>query len=147
MAPPGYKHSLNLSFDFVDSKQRLLGYKATNFLNCADDPTFMHSVLYCNMSRKFIPAPQANFVKVVINGESWGIFANQQQFNKDFLQENYKTTKGARWRVPGYPGASAGLSYIGEKIADYKKLYQIKTKDNDKDWKALIELCRILNKT
>src|ERR1051325_10483009 len=104
MVSPGYKHSMNLSFDYADEKQRLYGYRGTTFLNCADDPTFMHSVLYCNMSRKYIPAPQANFVKVVINGESWGIYANQQHFNKDFLQENYGTNKGARWRVPGHPG-------------------------------------------
>ena len=51
---------------------------------------FMHSVLFCNLSRQYIPAPKANLVKVVINGESWRIFANQQQFNKDFLKENYE---------------------------------------------------------
>src|SRR5207253_10598335 len=101
----------------------------------------------CNMSRQYIPAPQANFVKVVINGESWGLYANQQQFNKEFLQENYGTTKGARWRVPGHPGGNAGLAYSGDNIADYKRMYEIKSKDDDKDWKALIELCRVLNKT
>ncbi|HZZ79821.1 MAG TPA: CotH kinase family protein [Gemmataceae bacterium] len=147
MAPAGYKHSLNLSFDYANPDQRLYGYKSTNFLNVAEDPSFMHSVLYCNISRKYIPAPQANFVKVVINGESWGIYVNQQHFNKDFLKENYNTTKGARWRVPGHPGANAGLPYLGENIADYKRLYEIKSKDDDKDWKALIELCRVLNKT
>lgn len=147
MAPAGYKRSLNLSFDFVHAKQRLYGYKATNLLNCADDPTLIHTVLYCSIARKYIPAPQANLVKVVINGESWGIYANQQQFNKDYLRENYKTTKGARWRIPGHPGGGAGLAYIGENVADYKKLYQIKTTDNKKDWKALIELCRVLDKT
>ncbi|MBI3823454.1 MAG: CotH kinase family protein [Planctomycetes bacterium] len=147
MAPPGYKHSLGLNLDFVDAKQRLYSYKTLNLLNGAEDPTFMHSVLYCNMSRKYIPAPQANFVKVVINGESWGIFANQQQFNKEFLKENYNTTKGARWRIPGHPGANAGLAYYSDNIADYKRHYEIKSKDNDDDWKALIELCRVLNKT
>ncbi|MBI1832893.1 MAG: CotH kinase family protein [Planctomycetes bacterium] len=147
MVPAGYKHSLNLSFDLVDSKQRLLGYKTLNLLNCADDPTFMHTVLYCNMARMYMPAPQANLVKVVINGESWGIFANQQQFNKEFTKENYQSTKGTRWRVPGHPGASAGLGYIGENIADYKRHYLIKSTDDEKEWKALIEVCRVLNKT
>jgi hypothetical protein len=146
--PLGYKHSINLSFDFVDSKQRLLGYKTLNLLNCNQDPTMLHSVLFCAISRQYIPAPQANLVKVVINGESWGIFANQQQFNKEFVQENYKTTKGARWKIPGHPGAAnSGLSYLGDNIADYKKHYEIKSKDDEKDWKALIELCRVLNKT
>jgi hypothetical protein len=146
--PAGYKHSLNLAFDFVDSKQKLYNFKTLNLLNCNQDPTFMHSALYCNIAGKYMPALKANLVKVVINGESWGIFANQQQFNKDFVKENFKTTNGARWKVAGHPGAAnAGLSYLGENIADYKRIYQIKSKDNDKDWKALIELCRVLAKT
>ena len=94
-----------------------------------------------------MPAPQANFVKVVINGESWGIYANQQQFNKDFINDNFKTTKGARWKVPGHPGANGGLTYLGENIEDYKRSYEIKSADNAKDWKALIQLCRVLNQT
>ncbi len=146
--PAGYKHSLNLAFDFVDTKQNLLGYRTLNLLNCNQDPTFLHSVLFCNISRQYIPAPQANLVKVVINGESWGIFANQQQVNKQFINETFKTTKGGRWKVPGHPGAaSSGLSYLGDDVAEYKRHYEIKTKDNPADWKALVDLCRTLSKT
>jgi hypothetical protein len=145
--PPGYKRSLHLSMDFVDSKQNLRGYRSLTLLNAHQDPTYMHSVLYCNLARKYYPAPKANFVKVVINGESWGIYANQQSFNREWVRDNFKTTRGARWKVPGHPGARGGLDYIGESIADYKRHYEIRSKDDEKDWKALIELCRVLNKT
>lgn len=147
IAPTGYKHSLNLSFNFADKKQRLHGYRTLNLLNGADDPTLMHTVLFSHIARQYIPAPKANFVKVVINGESWGVFPSVQQFNSDFLKENYKSTAGARWRVSGQPGASgAGLSYLGENIEDYRRHYQIKSADNEKEWKALIALCRTLDK-
>src|SRR5262249_10261493 len=76
--PAGYKRSLNLSLDFVDTKQRLYGYKTLNLLNSHDDPTFLHSVLFAEVARTYIPAPKANFVKVVINGESWGVYVNAQ---------------------------------------------------------------------
>ena len=46
------------------------------------------------------PPPKANFVKLVINGESWGIYVNSQQFNKDFLDEWFGTKGGVRWKVP-----------------------------------------------
>jgi spore coat protein CotH len=144
----GQKRSLNLAFHFVDSKQRLYGYRTLNLLNSHEDPTFMHSVLYCNVARQYLPAPKANYVKVVINGESWGIYVNQQQFNKDFLRDNYKTTGGARWKVPGGPGfGSGGLVYLGENSRDYKRHYQIKSKDEERAWQALIALCRTLNRT
>jgi len=147
MVPAGHKRSLNLSLDFANKKQRLYGYKTLNLLNGADDPSFLHTVLFAHIARQYIPAPKANLVKVVINGESWGVYANAQQFNKDFLAENYKTKKGARWKVKGSPGADAGLTYLGENVEDYKRRYTIKSKDNAKDWKALVALCRTLNKT
>jgi hypothetical protein len=143
----GYKRSFNVSVDFVDTKQRVHGYKTLNLLNSADDPSFMNTVLYSHVARKHIPTPNANFVRVVINGESWGVYVNTQQFNKDFTQEFFKSTKGARWKVPGHPGAGGGLEYLGDDVNAYKRHFQIKSKDNTKSWKALVELCRVLNKT
>jgi spore coat protein CotH len=144
---PGYKRSLNISLDFGDPKQRLYGSKTLNLLNSNDDPTFMHTVLYSHIARAYIPAPKANYMKVVINGESWGVYVNAQQFNKDFLQENYQTGKGARWKVKGSPGGGGGLDYVGDKIDDYKRRYDIKSKDDEADWKALILLCKTLSTT
>ncbi len=144
---PGYKRSLNIAMDFVDDNQRLLGYKTLNLLNSNGDSSFMSTVLYSALARDHIAAPKANFAKVVINGESWGVYVNVQQFNKDFLQENYKTTKGARWKVKGSPGGASGLDYIGDNIADYQRRYDIKSGDNEKDWKALIQLCKTLSQT
>jgi hypothetical protein len=147
MAGAGYKRSLNVSLDFVDRKQRLYGYKTLNLLNSADDPSFMHTVLYSQICRDYIAAPKANYAKVAINGESWGLYVNAQQFNKEFTQEFFKSSKGARWKVPGNPGARGGLEYLGEDLSAYKTRFRMKSKDSDKSWKALVKLCRALNKT
>jgi spore coat protein CotH len=147
MVPAGSKRSLNLSFDFVNEDQRLLGYKTLNLLNANDDPTFLHTVLFSQISRQYIPAPKANLVKVVINGESWGVYVNAQQFDKVFLGENYPSTKGTRWKVSGSPGGGGSLAYLGENIADYERRYEMKTSDGEKAWKALIKLCKTLDET
>lgn len=143
----GHKRSMNISLDYVDSKQRLYGYKTLNLLNSHEDPSFMHTLLYLDAARKYIPAPKANFVKLAINGESWGVYVNTQQFNKEFLDDNYPSSKGTRWKVPGSPGGRGGLEYLGEKIADYKGRYEMKTGDSNKAWEELVKLCRVLNKT
>lgn len=83
--PEGRKRSLNLSLDWVHEEQNLGGYRAFNLLNSHEDPTFLRTVLYQHMAREFIPAPKANFVRVVINGEDWGVYVSAQQFNKDFI--------------------------------------------------------------
>lgn len=143
----GSKRSLNLTFDFVDDKQRLYGYKTLNLLNSHEDPTFLHTVLYLEAARQHIPAPKANFVKVAINGESWGLYVNAQQFNKEFLTDNFSNAKGARWKVPGSPGGRGGLEYLGENVEAYKSRYTLKTRDDKKSWKSLITLCRTLTET
>ncbi len=147
MVPAGYKRSLNVSLDLVDEDQRLHGYKTLNLLNCHEDPSCLSTVLYSHIARKYIPAPQANFVRVVINGEDWGVYANVQQFNKEFLAENYQSAKGNRWKVRGSPGGGGGLEYVGDNVDDYRRRYEIKSKDSEKAWNRLIQLCRTLNET
>ena len=143
----GLKRSLNLSMDLVDSDQRLYGYKTLNLLNCNGDSSMMSSALYSFVAQDFLPAPKANFVKVVINGESWGVYSNVQQFNKDFLKEHFRDSSGARWKVPGSPGADGGLRYLGDQLEDYKQRFEIKSKDKEQSWLALVNLCKVLNET
>jgi hypothetical protein len=143
----GRKRSLNLSMDFGDDNQRLYGYRTLNLLNSHVDPTYLRSVLYYQAARDYMPAPKANYVRVVINGESWGIYVSAQQVNKDFTKEVFNSTKGARWKVPGSPRGDGGLTYVGDDVAEYKKRYEIKSKDDPKSWTDLIKLCRVLNET
>ena len=88
-----------------------------------------------------------NYMRVVINGESWGLYANAQQFNKDFTRDYFKSTKGARWKVPGSPGCQAGFNYLGDDPATYKQMYAMTSKDDPKAWTDLIKVFKVLNDT
>jgi hypothetical protein len=143
----GYKRSLNLSFDFVHEDQAIGGYRTLNFLNANTDPTLMRTVLSMHIARQYISAPKANFVRVVINGENWGVYANAQQFNKEFVQDNFGTTKGARWKIPQGGNATGGFTYQGEEVGRYNRAFQIKSKDEPESWAALIDLAKTLQDT
>lgn len=147
MVGEGRKRSLMLSLDFINPDQALAGYNKLVLLNAHEDPSFLRSVLALEIARDYLPAPKANFSRVVINGESWGIYVNQQHFNKDFLRDFYKTTKGTRWKVPGSPMGQGGLNYLGDYVEAYKDIYELKSKDDPKSWVALMNLCRVLNQT
>ena len=147
MVPEGSKRSLNLTFDFVHEKQSVGGYRTLNLLNLNGDPTFVRPVLYSQIARAYLPAPKTNYLRVVINGESWGVYANAEQYNRDFLRDAYKTEAGARWKVPGSPGGRGGMEYLGEDPGLYKRTYEIKTKDDPIAWAALIRMFRVLNET
>ena len=141
------KKSFNIAVDYGDDNQRLYGYKTLNLLNGHSDPSFLREILYSRIATNYIPAPKANFVKLVINGESWGIYINSQQFNKDFLDEWFGTKGGVRWKVP--PGRESGLVYNGDQPSAYQQPYQLKTRVEEAPnaWQDLIELCEVLEQT
>ena len=147
MVPEGSKRSLNLSFDFVHEDQRLYGYRTLNLLNAANDPTFLRTPLYAEIARHYLPIPKTNYVRVVINGESWGVYVNVQQFNSDFTRDWFDSKAGRRWHVPGSPGGVGGMEYLGDDPDAYRPIYEIKTTDDPASWAALIGLCRVLNQT
>jgi hypothetical protein len=147
MVSEGWKRSLVLTLDLAHPGQQLGGYRKLNLLNSHEDPSFLRTVLALQIARAHLPAPKANFVRVVINGECWGVYVNQQHFNKDFLKEAFGTTKGNRWKVPGSPGGRGGLAYLGDNPAAYRNIYEIKSKDDTQSWADLVRLCKVLNET
>jgi hypothetical protein len=100
----GQKKPFNIEVDYTHENQRLMGYKTLNLINCMNDPTFMREVLYSNMCRQQIPSAKANFVILEINGENWGIYANVQQLNAEFIEDWFPSNDGTRWRAEGMMG-------------------------------------------
>jgi hypothetical protein len=126
--------------------QTLLGHRSLNLLNANQDPTFMRSVLYLDIARDYIPALRANFARVAINGESWGLYVNQQTFSQEAEQEMFTSSKGTRWKSPNN-SVGGGFSYLGDDIALYRRWYEMKGADNPTAWRALIRLTKVLNDT
>jgi len=147
MVADSAKKSLNLSFNFVDDDQRLLRYRTLNLLNGNGDPSFLRTVLYGHIAREYLATPKTNFVHVVINGESRGVYINAQQFNSDFTRDWFDSRDGTRWKAPGSPRGRAGLEYLGESAGPYRQLYEIKSDDEPRAWVDLIRMTKVLNDT
>ncbi len=98
------KKSFNIEIDYTHQGQRLMGYKTLNLINCASDPTFMREVLYSNVCRRHLPSAKANFLRLEINGQNWGIYANVQQLNAEFIEDWFPSNDGTRWRAEGNMG-------------------------------------------
>lgn len=148
MASPGQKRPLGLKFDFVIEGQGLEGYRTHNLLNSSGDSLLMRAALYSEIAQNYIPIPKVGFVRVVINGENWGIYQNQQQYNRDFLADFFPGQEnGVRWQVPGNPNGQGGLVYLGENIDAYRATYEIDNRDTEASWNALIHLTRVLSQT
>jgi hypothetical protein len=141
------KKSFSISIDYLDDDQRLYGYRTLDLLNGHADPSFLRTVLFSRISRRYIPAPKANFVRLVINGVNWGVYINVQQFNNDFVEEWFRTTDGVRWKVPAGRSGGGGLAYNGADPESYRRSFELNTGDTPEAWQDLIELCDILTNT
>lgn len=151
------KKSFNLSIDFVDPDQEVMGYNTLNLNNSFDDPSFMREVLYLHINRRHIPAAMANYVHLFINGQSWGIYPNIQQINGDLLEEWFLSNDGTRWRAervggPGGPGmnnpfgaGTSSLNFLGADTALYLPHYTLKTAKKEQPWNELVTACATLN--
>ena len=141
----GLKRPLSITMDWVHD-QDLLGYKSLNLLNSNQDPTFLRSVLYLDVARDYIPALRANFARVAINGESWGLYVSQQTFSREAEREMFKSSAGTRWKSPNN-SVGGGFSYLGDDIALYRRWYEMKGADNLDAWRALVRVTKVLNET
>ena len=97
--------------DFVRDGQQLEGYKTLNLNNSFEDASFMREVFYYHLLRNHAPAAKANFVRLYINDQDWGIYQNVQQLNKDFLKEWWVSNDGSNFRADS-PTSTFGVDQV-----------------------------------
>lgn len=162
------KRSFSIKTDMFFEDQDIDGYSNLNLNNAFKDNSTMREVVYAHLCRNHIPAPQANFVELYINGQHWGPYANVQQVNKDMLEEWFLSNDGARFRADGasstgggttgggggqgggganWGDGTAAINYLGTDSLEYQKYYTLKSSDIDSSWQKLIKLCDVLNNT
>ena len=140
----GKKKSLHLSFDNEHEAQRVFGYRSTNLINGNEDSSGIREALNAFIAGRHAPALKANLVRVVINGEDFGIYVNLQHFNKDFLDENWNTSKGSRFKVPPDFSGNGALRDLGDDDADYQRNYVLKSAFEPTAFARLKQLCQLL---
>jgi spore coat protein CotH len=143
--PAGLKRPFSLTIDLVHD-QSLLGYRSLNLLNGNQDPSFLRSPLFLDVARQYIPAQKANFVRVVVNGESWGVLINQETFSREFVRERFGQQAGTRWKSPNN-SVGGGFAFLGDSIPLYRRWYEQKGKDDTLAWRKLVHVTRVLKET
>ena len=171
MLVQGDKKSFNITTDYIDGNQELMGYSTLNFNNAFQDPSFLREVFYCNQIRTYVPAAKATFIRLSINGQDWGIYPHVQQINGDYLNEWFMSNDGTRWRAispngvsgpggggpgGGGPGGGGGpqwgdgttaLNYLGADTTQYQQYYTLKKANKVNPWDDLVKVTDVLNNT
>ncbi len=147
------KKSFAVEMDWKNPNQHLLGYKNLKFNNAHQDATFMREVLYNRMASRYMPIAKANYISLMINEQSWGIYPNIQHLDKVFLEQWFFSNDGARFRANpesgsaggGWGDGTAGMNYRGADTNSYKPYYSLKSSDIDYPWSKLVKACHQLS--
>ena len=141
------KKSFNLSTDAFVPSQRLYGYKTLNLNNAFLDPTFVREVVSYEIFRRYMPAPKANFVKLYINNQYWGVYVNVQQANTEFLDEAFGEDGGNNFKGEGNSSSNSSLQWLGSSPSSYQNYYELKSGDTQTAWTHLATMIDKLNNT
>jgi hypothetical protein len=142
-------------FTFVlnnkNGEQNHQGYTSLKLSSALRDPSMVREVLFYEIAAKYMPAPQANYVKLYVNDEYLGIFVNIESIDKQFLQTNFGSAGNAFFKAgvdykPEVPTACKQNIYGSLEYEDNIDCYKGNFEMNSASgWSDLQELTRILN--
>lgn len=135
------KKPFNISMDTYKPEQLLMGYKTLNLNNCFKDPTFVREKITYDLINKYLPSAKSAYIKLFINNEYFGLYLHVQQLNKTFLKEWFASSSGNHYK--GDP--SGTLQWLGTDTSIYKTRYELKTNEEENNWKDLITFIDKLN--
>ncbi|HRI61928.1 MAG TPA: CotH kinase family protein [Saprospiraceae bacterium] len=89
--PGNAKNPLHIELNHVKKGQNYLGVKDIKLSNVFADPTFVREILSYEILRKYMNEPFANYAKIWLDGEYWGVYVNVESVNKPFLRKHFHT--------------------------------------------------------
>lgn len=145
------RNSLYIKLNYISKDKSHQGHKIIKLSNALRDPSMVRQVLSYEIARDYMPAPKANFSKVYINGEYYGLFVNVEAVEDAFLKENFGSTNGSFFQCNPDKSQKAATGCKSEvygslQYDDQAKCYLPNfTLLSQTGWDDLMELTRTLN--
>ncbi len=147
----GKRNPLFLKMNYINKKQKHQGYETMKLSNAVRDPSLIREVLGYEIARKYMVAPQANYLKVYVNNYYYGLFVNIEAVDDEFLDKHFGDDKGTFVKctpdldrsIPKgcMPNVHGALAYE-EDVNCYLNNYELESEDG---WDDLIQLTKMLN--
>ncbi len=144
------KKSFKISFNSFTPGHRWEGLKDLNLNGEHNDPSVSRARIGWHLFRDMgLPAARSSHVRLYINGDYMGLYANIEQINDDFVERRYGGKAGNLYKCL-WP---ATLTYLSNDPNDYKftsggrRAYDLKTNTTADDYSDLANLIHVLNQT
>lgn len=79
----------NLDFNEWISGQKLMDRKKMKLANAIFDPTFAKEITAFDIYNKYVPSPEANLIKLHVQGNYLGLYVNTENIDKTFLKKHF----------------------------------------------------------
>jgi hypothetical protein len=139
----------NLDINYFVGGQKLMNYKKLKLANAIFDPTFVKEITAYKIYRKYLPSPEANLMKLNVQGNYLGLYVNTESVNKEFLKKHFGEKDGILFKCDpiqqfGQPGPSgnSNLAWLGTDTTQYYNHYSLKS---DFGWEEIMKLTYALN--
>ena len=146
------KVPFNIDMNYWISGQKLMGKKKIKLANAWMDPTFVKEFSAFQIYKNYLPSPEANLVKLYVQGNYQGLYVNTESINKQFTKKHFDEKSGTLFKCDGSgmfcdtagtpAGGTPNLTYLGEDTTMYYSSYNLKS---DNGWKDLLELIQSIN--
>ncbi len=144
------KKSFKISFNSFISGTRLEGVKELNLNGEHNDPSIMRARIAWELAQDAgMPAPRVNHVRLFINGQPYGLYANIEHLNDDFVEHRFARDAGNLYKCL-WP---ADLANLGTDPNSYKlmsggrQVYELKTNETLDDYSGLARFVTALHAT
>ncbi len=144
------KKSFKISFNTFVQGRQWKGLEKLNLNGEHNDPTVSRSKLCWDLLRDIgVPAPRANHVRLYINGAYYGVYANVEHIDEEFVDSRFGNKNGNLYKCL-WP---ADLHYLGDDPDKYKygsgdrRAYELITNTQEDDYSDLAHFIDILNST
>ena len=137
------KKSFKVSFDKFVDKQKFEGVEDLNINGEHNDASISRAKICWDILREIgVPAPRANHVELYLNGTYFGLYANVEHIDDEFVQQRFGNDDGDLYKCT-WP---VDFVYRGENVENYRDGYELKNNDPN-DYSDLIDFLKILNET
>ncbi|MCB0546943.1 MAG: CotH kinase family protein [Phaeodactylibacter sp.] len=144
------KKSFKVSFNTYESGRKWYGVEKLNLNGEHNDPTVSRSKACWDMLRDMrVPAPRANHVRLYVNGENYGLYANIEHIDEEFAGLRFGNKDGNLYKCL-WP---ADLAYLGADPDLYKffhggrQAYELHINEEENDYSDLAHFIDVLNNT
>lgn len=137
---PGNKKPFTLSFDEYIDDQVCDSLKSLNLNNLYQDPSFMREKMFLDFANeKGLNAPRANYAKLYINNQYWGLYLMCERIKKLFTKGRFGNSDGNLYKGDKGSSACANLQYHGV-MSPYYNCYELTNNTSTNDWTDLVNL-------